>query len=140
MSFTFVDLFAGIGGFHAALAAGGGKCLTAVEIDPLAAAVYRNNWGLDPLGDITLLANEHGVSIPEHDVLCAGFPCQPFSKMGPSPTVEHVVCQRVQLNELRDMWEPDSMRAETCPSNGRRTRGQAVARCVRYRVRSALER
>jgi DNA (cytosine-5)-methyltransferase 1 len=82
VSFTFVDLFAGIGGFHAALAAGGGKCLTAVEIDPLAAAVYRNNWGLDPLGDITLLANEHGVSIPEHDVLCAGFPCQPFSKSG----------------------------------------------------------
>lgn len=80
--FTFVDLFAGIGGFHAALSAMGGRCVYAVEIDPAAAAVYERNWGINPLGDITDVANEDEVSVPAHDVLCAGFPCQPFSKSG----------------------------------------------------------
>jgi DNA (cytosine-5)-methyltransferase 1 len=80
--FRFVDLFAGIGGFHAALAAMGGECAYAVEIDPRAAEVYRLNWGIDPLGDITADANDEGVRVPDHDVLVAGFPCQPFSKSG----------------------------------------------------------
>lgn len=81
-SFTFVDLFAGIGGFHAALSGMGGRCVYAVEIDPKAAAVYKANWGLDPLGDITQDANDERVAVPQHDVLSAGFPCQPFSKSG----------------------------------------------------------
>ena len=80
--FTFVDLFAGIGGFHAALSAMGGECVQAVEIDQRSAAVYRRNWGIDPTGDIVELANDDVVSVSEHDVLCAGFPCQPFSKSG----------------------------------------------------------
>ncbi|MEX2375393.1 MAG: DNA cytosine methyltransferase [Dehalococcoidia bacterium] len=81
-AFTFVDLFAGIGGFHAALNAMGGRCVYAVEIDPAAAWVYELNWGQSPLGDITLDANEHAVRVPQHDILAAGFPCQPFSKSG----------------------------------------------------------
>jgi DNA (cytosine-5)-methyltransferase 1 len=80
--FTFVDLFAGIGGFHAALAAMGGKCVYAIEIDKAAASIYERNWGVNPLGDITLDANETTMNVPVHDVLCAGFPCQPFSKSG----------------------------------------------------------
>ena len=82
MSFKFVDLFCGIGGFHAAMSALGGQCVYAVEIDEAAAEVYRRNWGLDPLGDITEDACEQQVVVPAHDVLCAGFPCQPFSKSG----------------------------------------------------------
>lgn len=81
-AFTFIDLFAGIGGFHAALSAMGGQCVYAVEIDQAAAAVYERNWGINPLGDITGVATEREVLIPDHDVLCAGFPCQPFSKSG----------------------------------------------------------
>ena len=81
-SFTFVDLFAGIGGFHAALAAMGGECVYACEIDPAASAIYEENWGLDPLGDIMLDANDAVMNVPKHDVLVAGFPCQPFSKSG----------------------------------------------------------
>lgn len=81
-SFTFIDLFAGIGGFHAALSGLGGKCVFASEIDRAAAAVYRRNWGIDPLGDITHVANDDFVDVPAHDVLTAGFPCQPFSKSG----------------------------------------------------------
>lgn len=81
-AFTFVDLFAGIGGFHAALSAMGGSCVYAVEIDSAAAAVYERNWRHIALGDITHDANDDQVIVPEHDVLVAGFPCQPFSKSG----------------------------------------------------------
>jgi DNA (cytosine-5)-methyltransferase 1 len=79
--FTFVDLFAGIGGFHAALSAFGGECVYAVEKDPAAAKVYELNWGMPALGDI-VADTEDEMLVPEHDVLAAGFPCQPFSKSG----------------------------------------------------------
>lgn len=82
MSFRFVDLFSGIGGFHAALSAAGGECVYAVENDENAAYVYEKNWGINPLGDLTHDASEEQMLVPEHDVLCAGFPCQPFSKSG----------------------------------------------------------
>ncbi len=80
-AFTFVDLFAGIGGFHAALGALGGECVYASEIDTAAAAVYEKNWGLRPEGDI-VEATVGQMKVPAHDVLAAGFPCQPFSKSG----------------------------------------------------------
>ena len=82
MSFTFVDLFAGIGGFHAALGALGGHCVYASEWDEDAAKIYERNWNLKPDGDITLSANDEVMNVPEHDVLVGGFPCQPFSKSG----------------------------------------------------------
>ena len=82
MSFTFIDLFSGIGGFHGALSALGGQCVYASEIDKDAARVYTRNWGLQPDGDITVAANEDNMEVPEHDVLVGGFPCQPFSKSG----------------------------------------------------------
>lgn len=80
--FRFIDLFAGVGGFHAALKSYGGRCAYAVEIDKTAAAVYERNWGHNPLGDITEDATDTVMRVPEHDVLAAGFPCQPFSKSG----------------------------------------------------------
>lgn len=81
-AFRFIDLFAGVGGFHAALKAYGGECVYAVEIDRHAAATYDRNWGHDPLGDITKDANDDVMNVPAHEVLTAGFPCQPFSKSG----------------------------------------------------------
>lgn len=83
-AFTFVDLFAGVGGFHAAMKSFGGECVYAVEIDRQAASVYEANWGHRALGDITNDADDDlGImNVPPHDVLCAGFPCQPFSKSG----------------------------------------------------------
>ena len=77
-SFTYADLFAGIGGFHAALSAMGGKLVYAVEIDEDAARVYERNWGSPtPLGDIEVDASDREIKkrIPRHDVLAAGFPC-----------------------------------------------------------------
>ncbi|WP_448070596.1 DNA cytosine methyltransferase [Georgenia yuyongxinii] len=80
-SFRFVDLFAGIGGFHAVLSNMGGTCVFASEIDPKAASVYAQNWRMDVAGDIIPLT-ERRMAVPDHDVLAAGFPCQPFSKSG----------------------------------------------------------
>ena len=80
--FTYVDLFAGIGGFAASLESFGGRGVYSVEIDPAAAAVYERNWGRSPLGDITADANDTTMNVPAHDILTAGFPCQPFSKSG----------------------------------------------------------
>lgn len=83
MSFAYCDLFAGIGGFHAALDALGGTCVFTSEIDPLAKDVYERNWGTAIHGDIVPLTEPKvSRSIPAHDVLVAGFPCQPFSKSG----------------------------------------------------------
>ena len=75
-------MFAGIGGFHAALSALGGVCEYASEIDESASRIYLRNWGIKPAGDITLSANEENMEVPCHDVLVGGFPCQPFSKSG----------------------------------------------------------
>jgi DNA (cytosine-5)-methyltransferase 1 len=80
-AFKFVDLFAGVGGFHGALGALGGECVYAVEKDPEAAAVYERNWRVTALGDI-VKDTETKMVVPPHDVLAAGFPCQPFSKSG----------------------------------------------------------
>jgi DNA (cytosine-5)-methyltransferase 1 len=81
-TFRYIDLFAGIGGFAAALEAFGGECVYSVEIDEAASRVYERNWGHSPLGDITKDANDGVMNVPPHDVLAAGFPCQPFSKSG----------------------------------------------------------
>lgn len=79
--FTFIDLFAGIGGFRIALQNLGGKCVFSSEWDENAKKTYRANFGETPFGDITLESTKS--FIPDNfDVLCAGFPCQAFSIAG----------------------------------------------------------
>ena len=77
--FTFIDLFAGIGGFHQAMENLGGKCVFASEIDEFAIKTYKENYRIDPGINIRDIKAE---DIEKHDVLCAGFPCQAFSKAG----------------------------------------------------------
>lgn len=81
--FTFIDLFAGMGGFRLAMQAQGGKCVFSSEWNTFAQKTYMANFGEMPFGDITQESTKQ--YIPEHfDVLCAGFPCQPFSIAGVS--------------------------------------------------------
>lgn len=78
-SFTFVDICAGIGGMRLAFEALGGKCVFSSEWDEYCQKTYSENFGDIPEGDITKISPK---DIPKHDVLLAGFPCQPFSKGG----------------------------------------------------------
>jgi len=73
---TFIDLFAGIGGTRLAFEAAGCKCVFSSEWDKFAQQTYEANFGEKPHGDIRKIP---GSEIPDHDILVAGFPCQPFS-------------------------------------------------------------
>lgn len=77
--YKFIDLFAGLGGFRLALESLGAKCVYSNEWDPHAQKVYADNFGHIPEGDITKVDEK---TIPAHDILCAGFPCQAFSISG----------------------------------------------------------
>lgn len=78
-NYKFIDLFAGLGGFRLALESLGAKCVYSNEWDPHAQKVYADNFGHIPEGDITKVDEK---TIPNHDILCAGFPCQAFSISG----------------------------------------------------------
>lgn len=80
-TFKFIDLFAGIGGFRLALQNLGGKCIFTSEWDENAKKTYRANFGETPFGDITKESTKSYIP-SEFDVLCGGFPCQPFSHAG----------------------------------------------------------
>jgi len=79
MNYTFIDLFAGIGGFRLGFEPQGFKCVFSSEIDSHAQDIYFENFKERPFGDITKIKES---AIPNHDVLLAGFPCQPFSIAG----------------------------------------------------------
>ncbi len=78
-NWTFIDLFAGIGGMRIPFAELGGECIFSSEWDEFAQQTYRSNFDDMPAGDITKIDE---AAIPDHDVLLAGFPCQPFSIIG----------------------------------------------------------
>jgi DNA (cytosine-5)-methyltransferase 1 len=89
--FTFIDLFAGIGGFRIAFQKLGGKCVFSCEWDKYSQKTYEKNFGECPYGDVRQFTDPRKVSdekldrlIPDHNILTAGFPCQPFSIAGVS--------------------------------------------------------
>jgi DNA (cytosine-5)-methyltransferase 1 len=114
--FRFVDLFAGIGGIRGGLERAGGRCVFSVEIDPNAIRTYEQNWGPVDATDVRLVAP---ADMPDHEVLAAGFPCQPFSLAGVSKkqslgrahgfddlTSGNLFFQIVRL--IGGPWEPDA--------------------------------
>ncbi len=84
--FRFIDLFSGIGGIRQGFESVGGNCVFSSDIDPFAKFTYYTNFGVVPFGDITEIAEK---DIPDHDLLCAGFPCQPFSHIGKREGFSH---------------------------------------------------
>ncbi|MEU6250458.1 DNA (cytosine-5-)-methyltransferase [Glycomyces sp. NPDC047010] len=91
--FRFADLFAGLGGFHVALKDLRGVGVFAAEWDPTLNALYQENFELEAWSDLNHLSDAETIAreIPDHDVLTAGFPCQPFSKAGEQLGFEHTL-------------------------------------------------
>ena len=108
----FVDLFCGIGGFHSALHRLGHECVFASDIDSHAAEVYEKNWGKP--GGFSVNTDIRNVidDVPEMDIICAGFPCQPFSKSGSQEgfqdqtrgTLFHDICSLAEIHKPAVMF------------------------------------
>jgi len=117
--FTYMDLFAGIGGFAVALDALGGECILASEIDPACQRFYRHNFPTAPLrGDIYQIETptDYQQKLPRVDLLVGGFPCQPFSALGAQPGLEcskgHLFLEIVRLLEA---YKPKAFLLENVP-------------------------
>lgn len=128
----FIDLFAGLGGFHQALERLGHKCVFASELNHDLADLYERNFGIKPHGDI----RQAYKLVPAHDILCAGFPCQPFSKAG-----EQLGFDCPQWGDLFDYMikiiekhEPRFLIIENVPNIMRHNGGKTWQR-VRQRLR-----
>jgi DNA (cytosine-5)-methyltransferase 1 len=111
----FIDLFAGLGGFHLALRQLGHQCVFASEIDPTLRKLYYNNFGIRPEGDIREVDL---TEIPEHDILCAGFPCQPFSKAGHQGGLDHPELGELYIDILKviEYHHPEYLILENVPN------------------------
>jgi len=129
----FVDLFAGLGGFHLAARHVGGECVFASEIDPKLREVYKSNFGIAPAGDIRQIDPE---DVPGHDLLCAGFPCQPFSKAGDQMGWRDAVRGTVFFNivEILRKRQPEFVILENVAHFVRHDEGNTYAR-----VKQSLE-
>jgi DNA (cytosine-5)-methyltransferase 1 len=126
----FIDLFAGLGGFHVGLERLGHECVFASELDANLQQLYEKNFGMRPHGDIRTVPV---VGIPRHDILCAGSPCQPFSKAGDQQgfdcpkwgdLFEHV------LRVLRH-HKPEYIILENVPNLERHSKGETWAQLKR---------
>jgi DNA (cytosine-5)-methyltransferase 1 len=111
----FIDLFAGLGGFHLALEDLGHECVFASEIDPNLRELYKVNFGMECKGDIRDIKAE---DVPEHEILCAGFPCQPFSKAGPQDGLDHPELGDLYLQILKviKLRQPKYLILENVPN------------------------
>jgi DNA (cytosine-5)-methyltransferase 1 len=131
----FIDLFAGLGGFHVALRRLGHECVFASEIDEGLQNLYFKNFGIKPQGDIRKVAFK---DIPKHDILCAGSPCQPFSKAGEQAgfncpkwgdLLEYVI-------KVLKHHKPQYFILENVPNLGRHDGGETF-KSLRRRLRTA---
>lgn len=114
----FIDLFAGLGGFHLALRELGHECVFASELSDDLKSVYEKNFNIEPEGDIRNIVENDISEIPPHDILCAGFPCQPFSKAGAQqgfdcPERGNLFSYVIRVLEYR---EPDYFILENVPN------------------------
>ena len=123
----FIDLFSGLGGFHIALRNLGHECVFASEVDETLRTTYEQNFRMNVSGDIREVAVE---SIPEHDVLCAGFPCQPFSKARDYSNPEDPELSELYLQILRIIQHhrPKYLILENVPNFERHDEGQTWER------------
>lgn len=123
----FIDLFAGLGGFHLALSALGCTCVFASELDAGLRDLYERNFDIMPEGDIRKVASD---DIPRHDILCAGFPCQPFSKAGTQQGLKHPQLGDLwgEVIRIADHHRPQYIILENVPNLARHANGETWAK------------
>ena len=111
----FIDLFAGLGGFHIALQSLGHTCVFASEINEDLRKLYKINHGINCNGDINAVKVK---DIPKHDIICAGFPCQPFSKAGKQNGLDDPNNGNFfnRIMEIADMHKPEYIFLENVPN------------------------
>lgn len=111
----FIDLFAGLGGFHLALHDLGHTCVFASEINEDLQALYKINYGVPCKGDINAVDVK---DIPKHDIICAGFPCQPFSKAGKQNGLKDIDNGNFfnRIMEIADHHKPEYIFLENVPN------------------------
>ena len=133
---TFTDLFCGIGGFHIAAAELGLECVFACDIDEEVRRAYQHNFGINPAGDITLIPPD---DIPDHNVLLAGFPCQPFSIIGAMRGFEDVRGTLFfNLAEVIDAKRPEAFVLENVRQLSTHHRGRTLSRILDVPVRLGI--
>lgn len=134
-SFRFIDLFAGLGGFHVALRELGGRAVFAAEWEPELNKLYETNFGLAPWSDVNALDTEEKIAqeVPDHDVLTAGFPCQPFSKAGEQLGFAHTLQGRLffKVFEVLKVKRPRLFILENVPNILRHRGGETRDTIVR---------
>jgi len=111
----FIDLFAGLGGFHQALESLGHECVFASEINDDLRGLYELNYGMKCQGDINLIEVNN---IKKHDIICAGFPCQPFSKAGKQNGLKDEINGNFfyKIMEIADYHNPEYIILENVPN------------------------
>ena len=125
---TFTDLCCGIGGFHAAAAQLGLECVFACDIDKNARRAYQHNFGTEPAGDITEIPPH---SIPDHSILLAGFPCQPFSIIGAMKGFEDVRGTLFfNLAEIIEAKRPQAFVLENVRQLATHNRGRTLSKII----------
>lgn len=147
-TFTFIDLFAGIGGIRLGFERAGGKCVFSSEFDKDACATYEANFGEHPSGDITKIdAND----IPDFDILLGGFPCQAFSIIGKKEGFSNETCgtlffeiERILKAKKPKAFMLENVRNLTAHDKGKtffiiKTHLQACGYHIRAKVLNALD-
>ncbi len=146
--FRFIDLFAGIGGIRLAFERVGGECVFSSEWDDAACMTYKANFGEQPFGDITKIDS---FSIPDFDILLAGFPCQPFSIIGDKEGFNHETqgtlffeIERILKDRKPPAFLLENVRNLTAHDNGRTftiifDHLQSLGYNVYYKVLNALD-
>lgn len=130
-AFRFIDLFAGLGGFHVALKELGGEGVFAAEWEPILNDLYKANFGLESVwSDVNRLDSAEIIEceVPDHDVLTAGFPCQPFSKAGEQLGFEHTLQGRLffKVYDILDVKRPRRFILENVPNILRHRNGKTA--------------
>jgi DNA (cytosine-5)-methyltransferase 1 len=111
----FIDLFAGLGGFHLAMESLGHECVFASELNDDLRGLYELNYGMKCHGDINLIQVN---TISKHDIICAGFPCQPFSKAGKQNGLRDAINGNFfyKIMEIADFHNPEYIILENVPN------------------------